>query len=755
MSRARPAERPPGARLAIAAYCAVLVLPPLLLRGLVLAEKGLVPTALDLRGAASDLFVGLALAGLGLLLQRLGRGLTLLAAIAWLAAAFANYEHVRYFDALGSLAHAGYLADPTFLRGSALAVSHPWLLAGSFAAAVAGVWFLGRAWKGWQAAGALAGAGLAGLAVLTLWPQDAGRAAWRQTNAVGSNLLALARPGREPERLARVLPAARGLLRPDLSGQPRVKLPATGRPNVLLLILESATGAFLPSIAAHHGIVSPIRMPRLDALAQQGWSYVSFVNQQRQTNRGEYALLCGDLPKLVSEESKMTEYVHQGVHPCLPELLRQAGYRTVYLQAAPLAFMLKDQFMPRAGFDESHGSTYFHSPHHASIWGVDDQTLFDGALQMVRGLAGSRQPWFLTLLTLSTHHPYVVPPDFQPEGPQPADPAARAFAYMDRAAAGFIEKLQGEGLLDETLLLVTSDESLGLREGMDDTQALLSQSWGLLLVFPPGGLAPPGKSVGEVFVQSDLALSVVDFLGLGGTTQDLAGRSVFRLYEQPRTVMAANTYSRQVLALAPDDIVTICAESAQPSGCVHVQTDRARPFSGSLRRVEPADAAARIDELAAVVEASRLFPRSAGVEASAYQLIREADTPIDTEHADGQLFFAGQYLDVPAGRTLLVDLDFELLGEGTALAVHHSLVQAEENLYSPILPLIESGQSFHLQYSYTSTKPLRELQVRMYVEVLRPGKDPVLRFHEASLEIQPAASQRPGLKLLDFRRFVR
>ena len=45
---------------------------------------------------------------------------------------------------------------------------------------------------------------------------------------------------------------------------------------------------------------------------------------------------------------------------CLPEVLRVHGYRTVFLQSAPLAFMQKDSFMPAIGFDglPQLGATY-------------------------------------------------------------------------------------------------------------------------------------------------------------------------------------------------------------------------------------------------------------------------------------------------------------------------------------------------------------------------------------------------------------
>ena len=79
----------------------------------------------------------------------------------------------------------------------------------------------------------------------------------------------------------------------------------------------------------------------------------------RRTNRGLYSGLCGELPNLQVGVPKMTAYLDGGTRECLPKVLRRNGYRTVYLQAAPLAFMLKDQFMRKAGFEELIGDAWF------------------------------------------------------------------------------------------------------------------------------------------------------------------------------------------------------------------------------------------------------------------------------------------------------------------------------------------------------------------------------------------------------------
>ena len=53
-------------------------------------------------------------------------------------------------------------------------------------------------------------------------------------------------------------------------------------------------------------------MPRLDDLARGNLSFTHFFTLQRKTNRGVYALLCGDLPNLAGGLPKMSAYPEDG-----------------------------------------------------------------------------------------------------------------------------------------------------------------------------------------------------------------------------------------------------------------------------------------------------------------------------------------------------------------------------------------------------------------------------------------------------------
>ena len=120
-------------------------------------------------------------------------------------------------------------------------------------------------------------------------------------------------------------------------------------------MFEGVSGAYIePIVAANDWGPFGISMPELSRIARENVVFTNFITQQRQTNRGEYALLCGELPRLFSAEAKMTELAARSDKlngkRCLPAALAEAGYATIYLQSARTTFMLKDKFMPSARF---------------------------------------------------------------------------------------------------------------------------------------------------------------------------------------------------------------------------------------------------------------------------------------------------------------------------------------------------------------------------------------------------------------------
>jgi phosphoglycerol transferase MdoB-like AlkP superfamily enzyme len=151
---------------------------------------------------------------------------------------------------------------------------------------------------------------------------------------------------------------------PDLSGTPRFTFydtKAKGRlPNILIVMLEGISGGHIPSLASTYRVKIKESMPKMSALAKKNFGSASFISHQRQTDRGEYSILCGDVPKLTRKPPRMTDIAtSKAPRECLPEFLNRHGYETVYLQPAPMSFMMKDRFMDKIGFKISKGADFF------------------------------------------------------------------------------------------------------------------------------------------------------------------------------------------------------------------------------------------------------------------------------------------------------------------------------------------------------------------------------------------------------------
>jgi phosphoglycerol transferase MdoB-like AlkP superfamily enzyme len=697
------------------------------LRTLLLVEKDLPWAYQDLRGLLSDLALGALLAVLALWVAGRTRVGAWLLAAAWVVVNFINYEHIRVFDAPVKPTYAAYLTDATFLQGSALQLTHPALFAGAMILLCGSAGFWGRGKVPGRALGLGAGGAAAVLSVSTLVPLHAHHLPWRQLHVLPLTLRdALAHEEKRPEfsspeaalRVAQVY-------RVDLEGEPRFPLgPPAGRgpPNVLIVAMEGLSGGYLPSVARHQGVALDIAMPLLDEAGNKGLVFESFLAHQRQTNRGMYAILCGDLPKLQSREARMSEFPRHEAEArrrCLPQILADAGYRTAYLQAAPLAFMMKDQFMSAIGFEQVRGTGAFPDAYVRNRWGVDDRAFFEQSARKLQALGADGKPWFATLLTVGTHHPFLVPDGFGK-----GSSLARAVAYGDQAVEGLLQTLEETGLLENTLVLVTSDESAGITRG-DDLTRSLSQSWAPLVVLGPG--VAPGR-VSEVFTHADLAISVLDYLGLPDRGAHLMGRSVFRQYGAPRPLYFANTYFSRVYALDEDGVLSLCTEGFDE--CRSHSVDPRRPFGAARRPV--AWQPQRLEGWRGVVARSVEPLRATGPQT--ITLVHR--DRVEVTGAEALIVFGGQYLTAEAGSRYEVEVDFEVERADGLVDPMQDLSASGGALHRPGLALLAEGDRVRLRYDLVFKSETSSVEARFTARPVM-GTHATLRIHKAQLTVTP------------------
>lgn len=319
------------------------------------------------------------------------------------------------------------------------------------------------------------------------------------------------------------------LSRVDLDGATLLNSNRSG--NVLIIVLEGISGVYHPELRQAMGVTEEeFTMTALAEITADAMLVPDFVTHSHQTIRGLYSILCGDFSKFSFETPKAFELQQnpERAGECLPARMAAAGWTTHFLQGASLNFMSKDRTMPLIGFQEVHGSEWFTVPDpHASIWGQSDPAFFKGVRGYIEELQTKAQPWLLTLLTVGTHHPYDVPDEVADLYP---DRRTATVAVLDTAVAEFIGWLADQGILDDTLVIITSDESHG------SAIAEWMSSWGICMVKASGQDRLPRLKSGT-YGLVDIAPSILDYLNLE-IPATFIGRSFFRDYDRPREMIS-------------------------------------------------------------------------------------------------------------------------------------------------------------------------------------------------------------------------
>lgn len=720
-----------------------------------LVAWGEAPAAGDLLGLVSELVVAVLAA---LLLCRLGTPVCGLAAALWSLMCLVDAESLIALHAAADVGAAGFFFDRDFLRMTLSSAPLPYLLAavafllGPPALLVVLLRRLDS--RGRPAArhpvrahlalAAVAAALIAALALLR--SHDAG---WRQTAFAlvhVEQLIGTAVHSPAPDRVAAHGEDADALGH-DLSGVPV----AQGRArNVLLVVLEGIPGAHVPGIARYFGVDGEIRMTGLDAIAARSLVIPNFLTHQQQTIRGLYSALCGDYPRLGGGTPKAFEMLVAGDRgrDCLPAILAARGYRTAFIQAAPLEYMSKGTIMPAMGFEVVRGKESFRRGDEPfGGWGPRDRDFFEQSLPMLEELDAAKDPWFATLLTVGTHHPFVAPAR---EVEQHGSRKTAAVMAADSALTAFFAELVDRGIAEDTLVVVTSDESHGVPHHPH------GNAWGVMLAHAPD--IPPGFNPG-VFGSVDTTISILDYLGVDPGDR-VRGRSIFRTYERERTLLftvgndLAMTERKGVFHLCrPPGLGSLLSDSRSPD-CGTVVTGSGEMFAPSYHHEPGADHAASYRRL---LRLHGLLDSSVAGEGPSTRLVLARDVATSLTGPDDFWLLAGQFFTVPPGCSARVSMQVRFdADDGQVLRLQHHWVARDRPGGDPrelrcadfVVPAIRAGEAFSLAFDVGDFAGMSQ------VEAIVKGRSEfgVVTVGEYAVEFSdrrgPAA---PAFKMVDAR----
>jgi len=149
--------------------------------------------------------------------------------------------------------------------------------------------------------------------------------------------------------------------------------------------------------------------------------------------------------------------------------------------------------------------------------GLSDESFFKQAAQEVKML---RQPFFAQLFTLSSHGPYDLPSDritisLSQDMPPYVRKYLTAINYTDRAIGSFLKELEQNGLLKNTVVVITGDH-VGLykiyrQEYEKYRSGEISQEYFVPLIILN---APQSLKVNKIMGQIDIYPTLLDVMGI-------------------------------------------------------------------------------------------------------------------------------------------------------------------------------------------------------------------------------------------------
>ncbi|GHB14386.1 sulfatase-like hydrolase/transferase [Salinicola rhizosphaerae] len=232
-------------------------------------------------------------------------------------------------------------------------------------------------------------------------------------------------------------------------------------PNLLYIYMESTERTY--SDTARFGHV----YDDLEALGERGVVFrgVKQLDNTGWTMAGMVATQCGVplMPAGLMHDNQFEPLadVLPGVN-CLGDLLHERGYRLTYMAGASTKFAGKAKFYNGHGFDTVLGRDELAdkvAPDYLNDWGLYDDTLFDLAEERIRRLHDSGQPYAFFGLTLAAHPPFGNPAKscLEHQGPFDGTDMLYSVKCTGWLVKNFIDRLDREGLLDNTLVVVSSD----------------------------------------------------------------------------------------------------------------------------------------------------------------------------------------------------------------------------------------------------------------------------------------------------------
>jgi phosphoglycerol transferase MdoB-like AlkP superfamily enzyme len=247
--------------------------------------------------------------------------------------------------------------------------------------------------------------------------------------------------------------------------------------------------------------------PFLDSLINESLSF-EFAYANGKKSIEAVPAIVASVPSLMDNPYISSPYANNKIET-LASILKKRGYSTAFYHGATNGSMRFDSFAAQAGYDKYYGRfEYNNDAHFDRTWGILDEYFNPWSARMMTKL---KQPFHSTLFTLSSHHPYYVPPHMKNKvihGPQPI---GASISYGDVSLRKFFEEARKQPWFKNTLFVLCADHTPSTSTALYNERSMMYRI--PILFYHPGGKLEKKKEK-IVFQQLDILPTALELLNV-------------------------------------------------------------------------------------------------------------------------------------------------------------------------------------------------------------------------------------------------
>lgn len=313
----------------------------------------------------------------------------------------------------------------------------------------------------------------------------------------------------------------------------------SGQPNVIVIQVESLDEKIIDYRQQGKEVT-----PFLNDLKKESLYFNNFYAQKV---NGSFD---ADLSTLTSLYPANRSYVFRDVNltyfNSLPLLLKDKGYRTLAFHNNDRNFFNRGEAFPDLGFGHFYSQRNFREeiysiPEDKGL-GINDYDFFNQAADIIEKANSDQKPFFAFLISLTSHTPFNFYPETAAENFAEVENNFvnnyyKSINFLDQSLNNFVNKLEKEGVLDNTILVVYADHESEIKtteynSGRDFTlwKNVKVPYHIPLFIKHPDLKAKISEREGTT---TDIAPTILDLLGFEELPEQFVGSSLFLEDEYP------------------------------------------------------------------------------------------------------------------------------------------------------------------------------------------------------------------------------